>query len=88
MDIIALLDEHDEGWTIFAAEPWCEDSAAVVVFCPDGNVVQPVAAPKLTYFLEVSVARELLEDHESSFDAPSTLQERCARLIQYATFDA
>jgi hypothetical protein len=88
VDIIALLDEHDEEWTIYAAEPWCEDSAAVVVLCPDSNVVQPIAAPGLTYFLEVFIAREFLEDYESSLDAPSTLSQRCARLIQYATFDA
>jgi hypothetical protein len=49
-----------------------------------------VEAEKLgmAYFLDVFIAREFLEDWIGNLNAEPTLQEKCARLIQYAMNDA
>jgi hypothetical protein len=42
----------------------------------------------LSYFLEVSIAREFLEDWQASLPNPVTSTQRCDRLIEYALNDA
>lgn len=87
IEAIRDLAKLDADATIYAAEPWIEGSQAVVAFEPEEGGV-PVEAANLSYFLEVFVARGFLEDWELTLKSAPTLQERCARLIQYAINDA
>jgi hypothetical protein len=83
------LDSLDEGGTLYAAEPWAEDSQAVVAPEPDHGGL-PADAQKLglKYFLEVFIARDFLEAWVTNLGREPTLQEKCSRLIQYAITDA
>jgi hypothetical protein len=89
IDVIRDLDLFDNEGIICAAKPWTEDSKAIVVVDPQARQL-PAEAAKLglEYFLDVFIVREFLEDWRSSLDVQSTLQEKCARLIQYALKDA
>ena len=54
LDIVGRLSDFDEDDTIYAAEPWAEDSAAMVAPEPDEGLVPAKAAKAgLTYFIEV-----------------------------------
>jgi hypothetical protein len=86
-EVIRDLENHEAEATIYALEPWSEDSLAVVAFEPDGGGL-PEEAKNLSYFLEVFVARDFIEDWLPSLDSSPTPQELCSRLIQYATNDA
>ena len=89
LDAINTLDDLDEVSTIYAAEPWAENSKAIVAQEPASGGL-PAEAEKLglKYFLEVFIARDFLDDWKGSLDEEPTLQEKCARLIQYAINDA
>ena len=87
IEAIKDLERHDAEATIYAAEPWAAESQAVVAFEPEEGRV-PAGAENLSYFLEIFVARDFLEDWEPTLESTPTLQERCARLVQYAINDA
>ena len=42
----------------------------------------------MTYFLEVFIARDVLDDWTASLQGPPTLEDKCTRLIDYAINDA
>jgi hypothetical protein len=87
--LISTLDKLDEADTIYAAEPWTENSTAIAV--PEPVVCGlPAEAEKLglKYFLEVFIAREFLADWMGNLDNEPTVHEKCARLIQYGIKDA
>jgi len=91
-EAIRDLDSLDEESTIYAAEPWTADSQAIVMPQPDDGRL-PDEARKLgfEYFLEVWIAREVLQDWVEwveSLNAKPTLQMKCARVIEYAVNDA
>jgi hypothetical protein len=89
LETISTLDELEEADTIYLQEPWTEESIAVVAAEPDGGGLPPEAkALGLSYFIEVAIARDFIEDWLSSLPSPATMSERCARLIQYAVNDA
>lgn len=87
--IIQELEAFDNESTIYAAKPWTENSRASVLSGPESGEL-PSEAKKLglTYFLEIIIAKNFLLDLAASLDASPTLQEKCLRLIQYATNDA
>jgi len=88
-DAVSHLASFDDQDTIYAAEPWSAASAVAVATEPaEGGL--PVEAQRLglTYFLEVFVAREFLEDWTLNLDAEPPLQDKVRRLIQYAVKDA
>ena len=87
IEAIRDLENSEAEATIYAAEPWSDESQAVIAFEPEEGG-KPVEAEHLTYFLEVFVARDFFEDWEPTLESSPTLQERCARLIEYATNDA
>jgi hypothetical protein len=88
-DVISRIDELDEDDTIFLRPPWTEDSPAMVAFeSDDGGLPAEAEEHGLGYFVEVAIAREILEDWEATRPTPPTVSERCARLIQYAVTDA
>lgn len=89
IDAIRDLRSLDDGSTIYAAEPWTPDSLAVVLAEPDAKGVQVEAhGLKMPYFLEVVIARDILDGWTANPDREPTLHEKCARLILYATTDA
>jgi hypothetical protein len=91
--LVERLDELDDEDTIYVCEPWTEDSDAMVARDdPDSGL--PFETPReaadagMTYFLEVFVACEFLEDWTASLDEKPTLAATCRRLIEYAINDA
>ena len=89
IEIIRELGELEADATIYAAEPWTVDSPTVVDVEPkSGGVPASASEQDMTYFLEVFVARDFLEDWTTTQDKPPTLHEQCERLIRYAVDDA
>jgi hypothetical protein len=84
LNAVANLDDVDAEATIYAAEPWSTSSRAIVVSNPP-DTTEPIVqdGTAYSYFLEVLVAREVLESFVS-LDA----QARCDRVISYAINDA
>lgn len=90
LDIVGRLSDFDEDDTIYVAEPWTEDSNAMVATAPDDSTVPPKAAAKagLTYFIEIFIAIEFTEAWVASLEEKPSLSAICERLIYYATYDA
>jgi hypothetical protein len=89
IEAVQNLDSLDSEGTIYAARPWAANSIAVVDSEPEGGGIRHDAKEKgLDYFLEVIIAREILEDLEAYLERAPTSEERCERIIQYATYDA
>jgi hypothetical protein len=89
IDLVAQLASLDPEATIYVAEPWACDSPAIVdKEPPTGGLPDAAMRQGLKYFLEVFVARDFLDDWESSLDKTPTDQARCDRLIRYAVNDA
>jgi len=88
-DVIDRLSEFSTEDTIYAVEPWAEQSEAIVAREPDtGGLPSQASKTGMKYFLEISIAQEFIEDWFASLDeqpAPSTV---CQRLIDYASNDA
>lgn len=88
-DLLDRLASLDEDATIYAAEPWTDESTAIVAIEPPaGDLPEEAARRGLKYFLEVHVARDVLAGWEATLSQPPTTQERRARLIRYAIHDA
>ena len=89
MNVVETLASLDDTHTIYATEPWTADSSVIVISEPaDGRVPSEAQRLGMKYFLEVFLARDFLESWVASMQHVPTLQERCARLIQYAKSDA
>jgi hypothetical protein len=87
--VLRAIESFDAEDTIYAAEPWGKESKAVVAHEPEtGGVPHEAQAHGMKYFLEVFVARDFLADWKSTLDEEPKCDEVCARLIQYAIFDA
>jgi len=91
--LVERLAELDGEDTIYACEPWTEDSDAMVA--REDPVRKPFGIPLeaaeagMEYFLEVFIARdEVLEGWIASLDEKPTLAAICQRLIEYAINDA
>jgi hypothetical protein len=89
LEIIERLDSFDSSLTIYAdpgADPTKPTSTAVLAYEPeDGSI--PEEAQAMTYFLEVYLAKEIVEDFEQANPNASTLN-KCQRVIHYAIYDA
>jgi hypothetical protein len=88
-DLIGMLPELSGEDTIYAKEPWGKDSEAIAAVEPEEGGL-PVAAAKagLTYFLEVFIAREVVEDMTATCSTPPSTSAIVERIIHYATYDA
>lgn len=93
--LVERLDEFDDGdaiYIIYACEPWTGDSDAMVVLAPESDEESvpdhEAIAAGMTYFLEVFIAREVVEGWTASLDEKPTLAATCQRLIEYAINDA
>ena len=88
-EIIGRISEFDAEDTIFASEPWSEESSAMVA--REASTGGPPAEGKamgLKYFLEISVAKEFSEDWAATLSSPPSSRSLCERLIKYAIDDA
>ena len=79
IEAVEQLPELNVESTIYAALPWTAGSETVVIPEPEAGV--PPSG--LKYFLEVAIAREVLESL-----ANASSEYRCSRLIAYAMNDA
>lgn len=93
IQLVERLAELDGEDTIYAREPWTEESDAMVARedtdrKPFGIPLEAAEAG-MQYFLEVFIARdEVLEGWIASLDEKPTLAAICRRLIEYAINDA
>jgi len=93
LTLVERLAELDDEDTIYATEPWTEDSDAMVA-PEDPGAVQPFGIPLeaaeagMKYFLEVFIAREVVEDWIAALEEKPTSTAICQRLIEYAIDDA
>jgi hypothetical protein len=89
IEAIRDLSTLDAEGTIYASPPWAENSEAIVAREPESGGL-PVEAERLglSCFLEAFIARDFLESWVATLDTRPTLQQKCARLIEYAASDA
>jgi len=89
IDVIRELDSLHAESTIYAAMPWSETSPAMVATEPAQRGL-PAEADRLglNYFLEVSIARDVLDGWMSNLDQKPSLPDQCARIVKYANSDA
>ncbi|MFA6241912.1 MAG: hypothetical protein WC655_13340 [Candidatus Hydrogenedentales bacterium] len=89
LEIVRNLDTFDPSGMIYAATPWTEKSQAIVVTDTDGRTMRlTVEGVALEYLLAVFIAVEVLEDWQMPADPEFAAEAKCARLIQYAIYDA
>jgi hypothetical protein len=92
-EAIECLAELDDEATIYvqgASESWIPESdAGVGVEDLETEFERlPPEAEGRTYFLEVSVTKEILSGWASNLDHTPTLDESVERVIRYARYDA
>jgi hypothetical protein len=88
-EIVGRLSEFDAEATIFASEPWSDESSAMVARgSSEGGPPAEGKAIGLKYFLEISVAKEFAEDWTATLNNPPSNHSLCERLITYAIDDA
>ena len=89
-DIIARLSEFHEEDIIYAREPWTAEADAMIAREVEDNGLPPPEAIEagLAYFLEIFIARELVEDWIDYLGADPGAAAICERVIQYAIKDA
>jgi len=88
-DLISGLSEFDSESTIYASEPWTEQSDAMVAREPDaGGLPREASDAGMKYFLEVSIAQEFVEDWLASLNEQPVPSVVCRRVIDYAINDA
>ncbi|WP_438006870.1 hypothetical protein WME89_51415 [Sorangium sp. So ce321] len=87
LDLIAEIDQLDREDVICAKPEWRPKSEARV-FRPTEDYRVPDEAKTLgyEYFLEVDTIRQILEEFRERPDA--SINEKCERIIHYATYDA
>jgi hypothetical protein len=85
-EVAKNLDAWNEDSTICARRPWTAESETVVVVqLPDGGIPSEVKKGGFEYFLEVAVAKEVLEgDRRRTL----TVEQKLYYLIYYAENDA
>jgi hypothetical protein len=85
-ELIAKLDELDEDGIICVKRPWTAEAESVLA-APEENDAVPAAvtAAGFEHFLEVFIAREVMEVFKGK---PPTLDEIIRLLIDYVETDA
>jgi hypothetical protein len=87
--VVDRLAEFDTADTIYASEPWLPSSPAVVAPEPAPGALPDIATNSgMTYFLEVNIAAEFLEDWIAGKGEAPSPSAACQRLIEYAVNDA
>lgn len=89
VEVVRRLGDFDQAYTIYAAEPWTENSPAIVAYEPvEGGLPADAFRLGLSYFLEIAIANDFLHDWSSAQKFPQKDTEKCQRLIDYAVKDA
>ena len=87
IEAVRQLPKLDEDLTIYARHPWV--SSTDVHLAVEGTDEEKKAkAEGLRYFIEVSIARDFLDDWRATQKMRPSDEQSCARLIEYATNDA
>jgi hypothetical protein len=87
IEAVQQLVKLDGDLTIYARDPWTQSSDTQLAV--EGSEEEKRTKTEgLRYFLEVSLAREFLDDWRSIQKKPQSDEQCCARLIEYATNDA
>lgn len=84
------LERDDDDTTLYVARPWAPDAEAISV-SPSPDTTEPVERDgrSYDYFLEVFIAREVIEDFAATAEGESASRlRRCERLIRYAETDS
>jgi hypothetical protein len=88
-NVVERLSDFDDEDTIYAQEPWCEESLAMVAREPEaGGVPLEAAQAGMKYFIEIHIAKQFIEDWVSLLQEVPTLSSTCRRLIEYAIHDS
>jgi hypothetical protein len=86
-DLIAHINQFEREDVIFAKPEWSEVAEARVFrMTADYRFPPEASALGMTYFLEVDVVRQVLEEFREQPDVP--LLTKVRRVIHYAKFDA
>ncbi len=89
IEAVRDLESLDEEATIYAEKPWRARSETLVAREPEEGGGPAEAHDRgMSYFIEVSVARDFLDGWAGNLSAQPTPEEKCERLIHYAVFDA
>jgi hypothetical protein len=87
--LVRDLDFLEGTSTMYAAEPWTANSRAILARDPEtGELPFEAQQLGLKRVLEVSAARAFLRGWTKSRGREPTLEEKCARLIEFAITDA
>lgn len=85
-EVLKNLPSFQDEATIIAKKPWTLNSEAAVCTFDVNTRASDMESDGLTYFLEVSIARELRDDLVAAgFPDEDAL---CQRIIDYAVNDA
>jgi hypothetical protein len=87
IDAVQQLESIDGDSAIYARQPWTPSSEARLAV-EGSEEEKQTKAEGLRYFLEVFIAKEVLEDWSSTLKQSPSDEQSCARLIEYATNDA
>jgi hypothetical protein len=89
VEAVERLSEFHSDDTIYASEPWSATSDAIIAREREaGGLPANAAEAGMTYFLEISIARDFLEDWIASQEEKPSSAAICQRIIQYAAYDA
>lgn len=85
-ELITNLEQLDDDYIICAMKPWSPDASARLAL-PNANEAVPddVKLCSFSYFLEVDIAKEVLEVFG---EKPPSVVEKVRLLIEYAETDA
>lgn len=91
-DMVKWLEGAEESElsmkTICLRVPWTADSEARVVELDKESLPPDALSDGLKYFLETSVAREILDGLRKNVPTKSTTEDSCNLLLYYAENDA
>ncbi|MCF0265847.1 hypothetical protein KW868_15485 [Acinetobacter guillouiae] len=88
MDLIHCLqriDQYSSEEILFVEEPWAIEANIQIIPDDQSQTVLDINGKKYTYFLEIFIINELLEEFS---EKNMTLEEKCRRIIEYAINDA
>jgi hypothetical protein len=89
LEAVEQISSLNINATIYASEPWTPQ--AIVMIMEEDSAGGPPAAARasnLTYFIEVEIAQQFLEDLQGSTQRLQSSVDICKRLIAYAENDA
>ena len=88
-ELIGKIDNFDDKLTIYAEKNpiWTINSQAII--CAQSEDGQIIDEPTdLRYFLEIDVAKEVIQVWSEWSGRKPTIEDKCAAIIYYAEYDA